>query len=196
MQTSCGSRCYTVPELVISEAIYVGSAVDVWSCGAILYSMLAGYLPFDDDPAKSDGGNINPLYKCIVTTPLTFPDYVSQEAWDLRGLMLVPDPKLRADLNAIMAHHWLQLYAHLLEHDVQDLDSWSGLACDGVALALDETPRVPASDEAAGPGCSCGATEDPEEPEHVHGNLVVEWQPAYAPFWAPASTLGTKRLYV
>lgn len=122
MQTSCGSPCYAAPELVISEGLYVGSAVDIWSCGVILYAMLAGYLPFDDDPANPDGDNINLLYRYIVNTQLTFPDYVSQEARDLLSLMLVPDPTHRADLKKIMAHRWLRPYAHLFERSVQDLE--------------------------------------------------------------------------
>ena len=122
MQTSCGSPCYAAPELVISEGLYVGSAVDIWSCGVILYAMLAGYLPFDDDPANPDGDNINLLYRYIVNTPLTFPDYVSAEARDLLSLMLVPDPARRADLSRIMAHRWLQPFAHLFDRSVQDLE--------------------------------------------------------------------------
>ncbi|KAF7317028.1 Non-specific serine/threonine protein kinase [Mycena chlorophos] len=110
MQTSCGSPCYAAPELVISEGLYVGSAVDIWSCGVILYAMLAGYLPFDDDPANPDGDNINLLYKYIVNTPLSFPDYISEEARDLLKLMLVPDPRKRASLEAVMRHPWLAAY--------------------------------------------------------------------------------------
>lgn len=122
MQTSCGSPCYAAPELVISEGLYVGSAVDIWSCGVILYAMLAGYLPFDDDPANPDGDNINLLYKYIVNTPLSFPDYVSAEARDLLAMMLVPDPTRRADLRSIMAHPWLSTYSYLFEKTVDDLE--------------------------------------------------------------------------
>ena len=110
MQTSCGSPCYAAPELVISEGLYVGSAVDIWSCGVILYAMLAGYLPFDDDPANPDGDNINLLYRYIVSTPLSFPDYISTEARDLLGLMLVPDPTRRTTLDGVMRHPWLSAY--------------------------------------------------------------------------------------
>ncbi|KZT39802.1 Pkinase-domain-containing protein [Sistotremastrum suecicum HHB10207 ss-3] len=123
MQTSCGSPCYAAPELVISEGLYVGSAVDIWSCGVILYAMLAGYLPFDDDPANPDGDNINLLYKYIISTSLTFPDYVSLEARDLLSKMLVPDPNKRADLSVIMSHVWLQPYAYLFHRTVEEMEA-------------------------------------------------------------------------
>ncbi|KAJ4481169.1 CAMK/CAMKL/Kin4 protein kinase [Lentinula aciculospora] len=110
MQTSCGSPCYAAPELVISDGLYVGSAVDIWSCGVILYAMLAGYLPFDDDPANPDGDNINLLYKYIVNTPLSFPDYISESARDLLSMMLVADPSRRASLENVMQHPWLAAY--------------------------------------------------------------------------------------
>ena len=122
MQTSCGSPCYAAPELVISDGMYVGSAVDIWSCGVILYAMLAGYLPFDDDPANPDGDNINLLYKYIVNTPLSFPDYISPEARDLLSLMLVPDPKNRADIQTVMNHRWLRPGATLFNRTLGDLE--------------------------------------------------------------------------
>ncbi|KAK2006930.1 hypothetical protein LZ32DRAFT_663230 [Colletotrichum eremochloae] len=115
MQTSCGSPCYAAPELVVSDSLYTGRKVDVWSCGVILYAMLAGYLPFDDDPANPEGDNINLLYKYIVNTPLTFPEYVTPHARDLLRRILVPNPRKRADLFEVARHSWLNEYAHVVE---------------------------------------------------------------------------------
>ncbi|SPO02396.1 related to ser/thr protein kinase KIN4 [Cephalotrichum gorgonifer] len=114
MQTSCGSPCYAAPELVVSDSVYTGRKVDVWSCGVILYAMLAGYLPFDDDPANPEGDNINLLYKYIVQTPLTFPEYVSPHARDLLRRILVPNPRKRADLFEVARHSWLSEYASVV----------------------------------------------------------------------------------
>jgi protein-serine/threonine kinase len=76
--------------------------------------MLAGYLPFDDDPANPEGDNINLLYKYIVSTPLTFPEYVTPHARDLLKRILVPDPRKRADLFEVARHSWLTEYAHVV----------------------------------------------------------------------------------
>ncbi|KAI9328042.1 kinase-like domain-containing protein [Zopfochytrium polystomum] len=103
LQTSCGSPCYAAPELVISDG-YVGEAADIWSCGVILYAMLCGYLPYDDDPDNPDSDNINLLYKYILETELEFPDYISSDARSLLKRMLVPDPKYRAKMPEIMSH--------------------------------------------------------------------------------------------
>ncbi|KAF7351335.1 Non-specific serine/threonine protein kinase [Mycena sanguinolenta] len=109
METMCGSPCYAAPELVNSEGLYVGTAADIWSCGVILYAMLSGYLPFDDDPTNPDGEDINRLYAYIARTPLTFPDHLSDQARSLLGAMLVPDPRARADLATIMRHPWFAM---------------------------------------------------------------------------------------
>lgn len=123
MGTSCGSPCYAAPELVISEGLYTGSAVDIWSCGVILYAMLSGYLPFDDDPSNPDGDNINLLYRYIVNTSLTFPDYLSLEARDILSQMLVPDPTYRCNMQNIMDHAWLSDYQSFLCKSLSALEN-------------------------------------------------------------------------
>ncbi len=94
--------------------------------------MLAGFLPFDDDPANPEGDNINLLYKYIVTTPICFPDYVTPHARNLLRRILDPNPRKRADLFEVARHSWLSEYAHpvefitsstLLPADVQNASS-------------------------------------------------------------------------
>lgn len=125
MTTSCGSPCYAAPELVITDGTYVGTAVDIWSCGVILYAMLSGYLPFDDDPANPDGDNINLLYKYILNTTLQFPSHISDSARDLLLRMLVPEPTERASLQEVMAHPWLAAHSNLFNRSVAALEDIS-----------------------------------------------------------------------
>lgn len=114
MKTSCGSPCYAAPELVLTQAPYEGRKVDTWSLGVILYAMLAGYLPFDDDPENEDGSDIVRLYHYICKTPLTFPEYISPLARDLLRKIIVPDPKKRITIKNIKNHPWLTPYVNLL----------------------------------------------------------------------------------
>lgn len=90
--------------------------------------MLAGYLPFDDDPANPEGDNINLLYKYIVTTPLTFPEYVTPHARDLLRRILVPDPRKRADLFEVARHSWLSEYSHIVSHITSNTTNVSDIA--------------------------------------------------------------------
>ena len=57
MRTCCGSPAYAAPEL-LQGPYYSGPAVDVWSAGVLLFALLTGRLPFDDE-------NIGALYKKI-----------------------------------------------------------------------------------------------------------------------------------
>ncbi|KAI9351270.1 kinase-like domain-containing protein [Obelidium mucronatum] len=100
LDTSCGSPAYAAPELVLNDENHA----DIWSCGVILYSMLAGYLPFDDDPTNPDGANIHLLYKYIMRAKPEYPAYLSEEAKDLIGIMLITDPLKRAKMTDVMGH--------------------------------------------------------------------------------------------
>ncbi|CAN6708583.1 unnamed protein product [Malus baccata var. baccata] len=103
LKTSCGSPNYAAPE-VISGKLYAGPEVDVWSCGVILYALLCGTLPFDDE-------NIPNLFKKIKGGIYTLPSHLSPGARDLIPRMLVVDPMKRMTIPEIRHHAWFQ--AHL-----------------------------------------------------------------------------------
>merc|ERR1719343_1053937 len=48
LKTSCGSPYYAAPEITLGHS-YEGPEVDVWSAGAILYSLLCGGVAFYAD---------------------------------------------------------------------------------------------------------------------------------------------------
>ncbi|KAK5104577.1 hypothetical protein LTS08_002468 [Lithohypha guttulata] len=48
LSTFCGTVCYAAPEMLKGEK-YAGEKVDVWSLGIVLYALLTGQLPFDED---------------------------------------------------------------------------------------------------------------------------------------------------
>jgi len=98
LKTSCGSPNYASPEVVSGKA-YVGPEVDVWSCGVVLYALLCGSLPFDDE-------NVPNLFRKIKHGNFTLPGHLSSEAKDLIVQMLVVDPTRRITFAQIRRHSW------------------------------------------------------------------------------------------
>ncbi|OJJ04208.1 hypothetical protein ASPVEDRAFT_54423 [Aspergillus versicolor CBS 583.65] len=98
LKTSCGSPNYAAPE-VISGKLYAGPEVDVWSCGVILYVLLVGRLPFDDD-------YIPALFKKIAAGNFHMPTYISSGAARLIRSMLQVHPVHRITIEAIREDPW------------------------------------------------------------------------------------------
>ncbi|WIA14302.1 hypothetical protein OEZ85_002836 [Tetradesmus obliquus] len=98
LKTSCGSPNYAAPE-VISGKLYAGPEVDVWSCGVILYALLCGSLPFDDE-------NIPNLFKKIKGGIYNLPSHLSPGARDLIPRMLLVDPLKRITIPEVRCHPW------------------------------------------------------------------------------------------
>ncbi|KAJ3274638.1 hypothetical protein HDV01_002480 [Terramyces sp. JEL0728] len=111
LSTSCGSPCYAAPELVVNDC-YVGESADIWSCGVILYAMLCGYLPFDDEMANA-ADSVNKLYQYILEAKLDYPPHVRSIPKHLISIILVTDPKLRANMQQMKQHPFLQDFRHL-----------------------------------------------------------------------------------
>lgn len=98
LKTSCGSPNYAAPE-VISGKLYAGPEVDIWSCGVIVYALLCGSLPFDDD-------SIPYLFRKIKGGIYILPSYLSDMSRDLIAKMLVTDPLKRITIEEIRRHPW------------------------------------------------------------------------------------------
>ncbi|XP_033145974.1 SNF1-related protein kinase catalytic subunit alpha KIN12 isoform X3 [Brassica rapa] len=98
LKTSCGSPNYAAPE-VISGKLYAGPEVDIWSCGVILYALLCGNLPFDDE-------NMPGLFSKIKKGEYILPDHLSYAARDLIPRILTVDPMMRISIPGIRQHPW------------------------------------------------------------------------------------------
>lgn len=98
LKTSCGSPNYAAPE-VISGRLYAGPEVDVWSCGVILYVMLVGRLPFDEE-------SIPELFHRISQGVYNIPDFLSAGARNLLKKMLIVNPMDRITVEKLIKDPW------------------------------------------------------------------------------------------
>ncbi len=86
--------------------------MDIWSCGVILFAMLFGHLPFEDQANANNSGasslNVYHLYQYIASHSLSIPSHtkVSPEAVDLLKGILKCDPNKRINLTQIFRHFW------------------------------------------------------------------------------------------
>ncbi|EHK48244.1 hypothetical protein TRIATDRAFT_46844 [Trichoderma atroviride IMI 206040] len=99
LKTFCGSLYFAAPELLQARA-YTGPEVDVWSFGIVLYVLVCGKVPFDDQSMPA-------LHAKIKKGLVDYPSWLSNECKHLMSRMLVTDPKQRATMQEVMNHPWM-----------------------------------------------------------------------------------------
>ncbi|KAL0323940.1 UNVERIFIED_CONTAM: CBL-interacting serine/threonine-protein kinase [Sesamum calycinum] len=100
LHTQCGTPAYVAPEVLQTKG-YNGAKADIWSCGVILYVLLAGFLPFQDE-------NLAVMYRKIYKAEYEFPPWFSTETKRLVSKLLVADPAKRLSIPGIMRVSWFR----------------------------------------------------------------------------------------
>ncbi|XP_017234763.1 CBL-interacting serine/threonine-protein kinase 23 isoform X2 [Daucus carota subsp. sativus] len=100
LHTTCGTPNYVAPE-VINNKGYDGAKADLWSCGVILYVLMAGYLPFEES-------NLMALYKKIFKADFSCPPWFSTSAKKLIKRILDPSPTTRITIQEVIENEWFK----------------------------------------------------------------------------------------
>ncbi|XP_042503978.1 CBL-interacting protein kinase 2-like [Macadamia integrifolia] len=100
LHTACGTPAYVAPE-VINRKGYDGSKADIWSCGVILYVLLAGFLPFHDS-------NLMEMYRKIGKGEFRCPNWFPTEVRRLLSKILDPNPNTRISMAKIKENSWFR----------------------------------------------------------------------------------------
>lgn len=98
LHTTCGTPNYVAPE-VLADKGYDGRTADVWSCGVILYVLLAAFLPFDEPTMSA-------LFRKIQNAEFSYPSWFTPEVRSFIDLILVADPAKRATIPQLKEHPW------------------------------------------------------------------------------------------
>ncbi|EGG08521.1 uncharacterized protein MELLADRAFT_115980 [Melampsora larici-populina 98AG31] len=99
LQTFCGSLYFAAPEL-LNAKVYIGPEVDVWSFGIVLFVLVCGKVPFDDQSMPA-------LHAKIKRGHVDYPTWLSSECKHILSRMLVTNPQNRASLTEVLSHPWM-----------------------------------------------------------------------------------------
>ncbi|XP_030465501.2 CBL-interacting protein kinase 5 [Syzygium oleosum] len=100
LHTTCGTPAYVAPE-VINKKGYDGAKADIWSCGVVLFVLMAGYLPFHD-------ANLMEMYRKISKGDFKCPQWFPHEVRKLLSKILDPNPNTRIGVVKIMDNNWFK----------------------------------------------------------------------------------------
>ncbi|XP_004490705.1 CBL-interacting serine/threonine-protein kinase 2-like [Cicer arietinum] len=104
LHTTCGTPAYVAPE-VIKRKGYDGAKADIWSCGVVLFVLLAGYVPFNDT-------NLMEMYKKVSKGDFKCPNWFPKNVKKLMCKMLDPNPDTRISIDKIKRCSWFKYGAN------------------------------------------------------------------------------------
>ncbi|KAI8896038.1 kinase-like domain-containing protein [Globomyces pollinis-pini] len=103
LDTYCGSSAYAAPEILAGQK-YSGPGADIWSLGVVLYTMVCGYLPFDEE-TESD------THKLISEIKYTIPEFLQQDTVNLIRWIFKKNPNERPTISQILKHPFFKIVA-------------------------------------------------------------------------------------
>lgn len=106
LTTYCGSLYFAAPELLRAQP-YIGPEIDIWSFGVIIYVLVCGKVPFDDE-------NSNALHEKIKRGKVKYPNFLSIDCIALLSRMLTVKSQNRATLQEVVNHYWMVKDYHML----------------------------------------------------------------------------------
>ncbi|KAK6779906.1 hypothetical protein RDI58_022090 [Solanum bulbocastanum] len=160
LHTKCGTPAYVAPE-VINKRGYDGAKADIWSCGVILYVLLAGYLPFQDS-------NLMEMYRKIGKAEFKCPNWFPPDSRRLISKILNPNPSTRMSISKIMENSWFK----------------KGLQLKPIIADADSKPEEAAIDDAVfGIGESIESITEPKpelvKPAHLNAFDIISFSTGF-----------------
>lgn len=107
LETICGTTVYMAPELT-ERKNYNGFKIDIWALGIILYTMICGTMPFDeDDETKTK-------WKIVNEMPDFNNELLTEDSKDLLIRLLNKNAEERPTARDILQHNFLQPFGSMI----------------------------------------------------------------------------------
>ncbi|KAJ3693875.1 hypothetical protein LUZ60_009355 [Juncus effusus] len=163
LHTTCGTPAYVAPEIITKRG-YDGAKADIWSCGVILYVLLAGYLPFHDP-------NLMDMYKKISKGDFKCAPWFTTDMRKLLAKLLDPCSATRITMEKLMENVWFRK-GYKPAEKIPQSSSFSSLI--DIQAAFKDMPN-----ESEVVGCSNKKVENIMKPVSLNAFDIISLSPGF-----------------